>query len=85
MTNFTDSAGTIPLVSIIIPCFNAEKWIETAIQSALDQTWPNKEVIVIDDGSSDLSLSVINKFDGKVVLKSGPHKGGCAARNLGVE
>lgn len=85
MTNSTDYIGNIPLVSIIIPCFNAEKWIESAIQSALDQTWPNKEVIVIDDGSRDLSLSVIKKFGKKVVVESGPNKGGCVARNRGVE
>jgi len=42
-----------PKVSILIPCYNAEKWIAQAIQSALDQTYENKEVIVVDDGSTD--------------------------------
>ena len=39
------------LVSILIPCFNAERWVARAIESALEQTWPDKEVIVVDDGS----------------------------------
>ena len=48
-----------PLVSILIPCFNAEQWMAQAIESALAQTWPEKEVIVVDDGSTDGSLDVI--------------------------
>ena len=46
-------------VSILIPCFNSERWINHAIRSALLQTWPNKEVIVVDDGSTDGSPEVI--------------------------
>jgi glycosyltransferase involved in cell wall biosynthesis len=38
----------MPLVSIIVPCYNAEKWIAQAIQSALDQTSPNKEILGIN-------------------------------------
>ena len=40
-----------PLVSIIIPCYNCEKWVQQAVQSCLNQTYPNIEIIVIDDGS----------------------------------
>lgn len=74
-----------PLVSIIIPCYNAEQWIAQAIRSALDQTWPNKEIIVIDDGSKDHSLDEIKAFGGKIRWESGPNRGGCAARNRGLE
>ena len=42
-----------PLVSILIPAFNAERWIADAIQSAIGQTWTRKEIIVVDDGSTD--------------------------------
>jgi glycosyltransferase involved in cell wall biosynthesis len=42
-------------VTIGIPLFNCETWVATAIQSALDQTWPDKEIIVVDDGSTDRS------------------------------
>ena len=73
------------LVSIIIPCYNAERWIAQAIQSALDQTWPNKEIIVIDDGSKDSSLDALNAFGEKIRFESGPNRGGCAARNRGIE
>ena len=69
------------LVSILIPCYNAERWIARAIESALAQTWPNKEVIVVDDGSTDGSLEVIRSFDGRVRWESGPNRGGNAARN----
>ena len=41
-----------PLVSILIPAHNAERWITDTLQSATAQTWPRKEIIVVDDGSS---------------------------------
>ena len=51
-----------PLVSIIIPCYNYEKYVEKSIESALAQTYKNIEIIVVDNGSTDNSLSIINKF-----------------------
>ncbi|MEM2001634.1 MAG: glycosyltransferase [Candidatus Methanomethylicaceae archaeon] len=74
-----------PLVSIIIPCYNGEKFVAEAIQSALDQTYPNKEVIVIDDGSTDRSLEVIKSFGSKIRWETGPNRGGSAARNRGIQ
>jgi glycosyltransferase involved in cell wall biosynthesis len=68
-------------VSILIPCYNAEKWIAQAIQSALDQTYENKEVIVVDDGSTDGSLNIIKQFEGKIIYESGLNKGGNVTRN----
>jgi glycosyltransferase involved in cell wall biosynthesis len=73
-----------PLVSIIIPCYNSARWIAEAIQSALGQSWPNKEVIVIDDGSKDESLKVIQSFGDRIRWETGPNRGGCAARNRGI-
>jgi hypothetical protein len=70
-----------PLVSILIPCYNAERWIARAIESALAQTWSNTEVIVVDDGSTDNSLKVIRAFDGQIRWVTGPNQGGNAARN----
>ena len=74
-----------PLVSILIPCYNAERWVKQAIESALAQTWPEKEVIVIDDGSTDGSLPVIQSFGDKIRWETGPNRGGNAARNRLLE
>ena len=70
-----------PLVSILIPCFNAEKWIGQAIESALAQTWAEKEVILVDDGSSDGSLAIIKSFGDRIRFETGPNRGGNVARN----
>ena len=51
-----------PLVSIIIPCYNYANYIKKCIDSALSQTYDNIEVIVIDNGSTDESLSIIREF-----------------------
>jgi glycosyltransferase involved in cell wall biosynthesis len=71
-----------PLVSILIPAYNAERWIAEAIRSALKQTWRNKEIIVVDDGSTDRTLTVVRQFESKglrVVTQS--NQGAAAARN----
>jgi glycosyltransferase involved in cell wall biosynthesis len=71
-----------PLVSILIPAFNAQEWIAETIQSALAQTWPRKEVIVVDDGSSDRTFAIAESFaaeDVKVVTQ--PNQGAAATRN----
>jgi len=72
-------------VSILIPCYNAEQWIAQAIESALAQTWPDKEIIVLDDGSTDCSLDVIRQFDGRIRWETGQNCGGGAARNRLLE
>lgn len=74
-----------PSVSIVIPCYNAEAYIAESIDSALGQTYPNCEVIVIDDGSTDGSLEVIKSFGNRIRWRYGPNEGGCAARNRGVK
>lgn len=73
------------LVSILIPCFNAERWIAQAIDSALAQTWSEKEIIVVDDGSTDGSLAVIQRFGDRIRWETGPNRGGNAARNRLLE
>ncbi|HTQ41032.1 MAG TPA: glycosyltransferase [Pirellulales bacterium] len=72
-------------VSILIPCFNAERWIGAAIASALDQSWSEKEVIVVDDGSTDGSLEIIHSFGDRIHCESGPNCGGNVARNRLLE
>jgi glycosyltransferase involved in cell wall biosynthesis len=56
-----------PLVSILIPAFNAEQWIADTLQSAVAQTWDRTEIIVVDDGSSDGTLSAARKFESDCV------------------
>ena len=79
-----DPAAT-PLVSILIPCFNAERWIKQAIESALEQSYPNTEVIVIDDGSEDGSLEIIKGFSEKIRWEARSNQGGNATRNRLLE
>jgi glycosyltransferase involved in cell wall biosynthesis len=75
-----------PLVSILIPAYNAQKWIADAIRSALAQTWDPKEIIVVDDGSSDRTLEIASKFGQKLVrVISQEHQGASAARNNAFE
>ncbi len=71
------------LVSVIIPCFNAARWLAEAIDSCLQQTYPNIEIIVIDDGSTDNSLDIIKSYGDKIIWKSLPHQGGNFVRNAG--
>ncbi|NET72233.1 MAG: glycosyltransferase [Sphaerospermopsis sp. SIO1G2] len=75
----------LPKVSILIPCYNAEKWIKQAIESALNQEYSNKEVIVIDDGSTDNSLELITSFGNQINWKSQPNQGGNFTRNCLLE
>ena len=67
------------MVSILIPAFNAEKWIAEALQSALSQTWHATEVIVVDDGSTDRTNAIARQFPVRVVRQE--NQGAPAARN----
>lgn len=70
------------LVSVLIPAYNAEKWIGDTIRSALGQKWPNKEIIIVNDGSRDGTLAVARRFESKSVkVISQDNQGACAARN----
>jgi len=70
------------LVSILIPAYNAEKWISETIMSALSQTWSHCEIIIVDDGSSDKTFDVANRFQSKTlrVIRQ-ENLGASAARN----
>src|SRR6516162_9612373 len=71
-----------PLVSILIPAYNAERWIAETISSALAQTWPRKEIIVVNDGSIDQTLRLARQFESKgVSVVTQENQGVCAARN----
>jgi glycosyltransferase involved in cell wall biosynthesis len=73
---------TPPLVSILIPAFNAERWIGETLESALAQTWPHTEVIVVDDGSADRTAEIAAGFAPRgVKLVRQDNLGQCAAEN----
>lgn len=74
-----------PLVSIIIPCYNNDAFVKKAIESALQQTYKNVEIIVIDDGSTDDSLEIIRSFDKSIKWETGSNQGAPKARNRGLE
>lgn len=75
-----------PLVSILIPCYNAETWLAESIESALAQTWENTEIIVVDDGSVDMSLSVAYAYkELGITVISQLNKGASAARNCALK
>ena len=74
-----------PIVSVIVPCYNGESYVGQGIESALTQSYRYVEVIVIDDGSTDSSLDVIRSFGDAVRWESTDQRGGCAARNRGIE
>lgn len=78
-----------PIVSVIIPTYNRAHLIGRAIQSVLNQTYQNLEIIVVDDGSTDNTGEVIKKFqehDKRIIyIKHEKNKGGSAARNTGIK
>jgi len=71
-----------PLVSILLAAYNAERTIADALKSAIGQTWPHKEVIVVDDGSTDRTAEVVRQFK-DVILVSTKNQGLSAAINNG--
>jgi glycosyltransferase involved in cell wall biosynthesis len=71
----------VPTVSILIPCFNNKQFVGEAIECALSQTYTEIEVIVVDDGSSDGSLEVIQSYGDRIAWRTGLNRGACAARN----
>lgn len=77
-----EATAVKPMVSILIPAFNSQQWLAETLQSALAQTWEQKEVIVVDDGSSDRTLQIAQQFEGRGVhVVTQKNQGAAAARN----
>ena len=75
-----------PLVSVVIPTYNRERTIKASVQSVLDQTYQNLEVIVVDDGSTDGTKNIVSAIDDpRVHLIIQKNQGACVARNTGIE
>jgi glycosyltransferase involved in cell wall biosynthesis len=73
-----------PLVSVVIPNFNYGQYLDRCISSVLSQTYSNIEIIFVDDGSTDKSLAIAEKFKNRVRIYSQLNKGVNAARNVGL-
>lgn len=75
------------LVSIITPCYNGAKYISETIESVLAQTYPDWEMIIIDDGSKDNSAEIVRAYmekDSRIKFLQQPNAGSAAARNNGI-
>src|ERR1035441_4104679 len=73
-----------PLVSVIIPCFNQGRFLVRAIESVLEQSFQDFEIIVVNDGSSDETEQVAKGFGSKILYLEKPNAGLSAARNTGI-
>jgi len=75
----------IPLISIVIPCYNDARYVNQAVESALNQTYPYKEVIVVDDGSNEETKKVLKKIEPKITkFITQENQGQSTARNVGI-
>jgi glycosyltransferase involved in cell wall biosynthesis len=72
------------LVSVIIPCYNQARFLAEAIESVLGQDYPDKEVIVINDGSPDNVREVASQFEGRIIYVEQENRGFSGARNAGI-
>ena len=80
-----DQASDPRSVSVIIPAFNAAQTIEGAVRSAMAQTLPPLEIIVVDDGSTDSTVDVVTRIGANVTLLRQANSGPAAARNRGAK
>lgn len=79
------SSSSAPLVSVLIPAYNAERTIGAAISGALAQTYENLEVVVVDDGSTDATRAICESFGDLITFASIENSGTAGARNAAIE
>lgn len=82
------SNKVLPLISIIMPVYNTEKYLVTCLESIITNTYKNLEIICVDDGSTDNSLNILHHYakkDSRVKVLKQKQKGPSAARNKGLE
>jgi glycosyltransferase involved in cell wall biosynthesis len=77
--------SSTPFVSIIIPTYNRDAFIQETVESALAQTWPAKEVIVVDDGSTDRTPEILSAFGERIRLIRQENRGVGTARNRAIQ
>src|SRR5438270_13886525 len=73
-----------PQVSVILPVYNRQAWVERAVSSVLAQTYRSFELIVVDDGSTDATRRVLDRFGSAIRVVEQPHSGAYSASNLGA-
>ena len=76
-----------PLISVIVPVYNVEQYLKKCLDSVISQTYTNLEIILVDDGSTDNSLSICREFeklDARVRVFSQNNRGPGSARNTGL-
>ena len=79
-----DPEGVSGLVTVVIPCYNQAHFLTEAIESVLSQSYPNFEVVVVDDGSTDDTSEVAGRYPQKVRLIRQENRGLSGARNTGI-
>lgn len=72
-----------PLISVVITCYNYAGYVAGAIECVLGQSYPNKALIIVNDGSTDSSLQVIDRYQGRARIIDQPNSGSIAAYNAG--
>jgi glycosyltransferase involved in cell wall biosynthesis len=75
----------MPLVSVVIPTFNCAPYLAESLESVLRQTTRGHEIVVVDDGSTDETPTVLARYAGRISVVHTPHGGYAAARNRGIE
>ncbi|MBZ1350112.1 glycosyltransferase [Alcaligenaceae bacterium LF4-65] len=83
-----DQNAAVPVISVLMPCFNGARWIAESIDSVLNQTLTAFELIIVDGGSSDGSIDIIKRYierDSRIILLERPGLGLSASLNLGIE
>lgn len=81
---------TEPLVSIVIPVYNSERYLRQCLDSIIEQTWKKLDIVCVNDGSADKSLDILNSYAEednriKVFTKQNEGKGAASARNVGLK
>ena len=74
-----------PLVSVIVPVYNGQETACRAVDSALEQTYLEREIIVVDDGSTDSSLELLRGYGRRIQLIPQKHRGVSITRNTGLK
>ncbi|MGD1871437.1 MAG: glycosyltransferase family 2 protein [Mastigocoleus sp.] len=83
----TEIKTYVPIVSVIVPAYNAEAFISRTLESILSQTYKNIEVIIVDDGSQDNTVNIVKNFikrDQRIRLLQQENSGVASARNLAI-